>query len=153
METLLTEEEAKLLFASYLLKNPNDPFKAALMLCPNDTQRALWVANFWVNDKDVLAEQKRILDESGVSEDELYIETKLKEIIENCPFADDKIKALEKLMDLKGLSKKPVAVNNTNIAIVQPKAIEVPVYASLESWEAEASTQQTELLNVSRSRH
>lgn len=52
-EVLGTDEE-KVRFAALLLRDPANPFKAALTLTGNDTQRSLKIANWWPGDGVVI---------------------------------------------------------------------------------------------------
>ena len=151
----MTESEEKAAFAQAMVSANMNPLEAGQLVHPGNFNRAAQIASMWHNDAEVkamIAEiKKEEIAESGVSEDEKYVEEKLKEIIETARFHDDKIKALDKLMDLKGLSKKPQ--NGPAVQVVIPRAIEVPTHGTDEEWEAAAAQQQRELLNVSRSRH
>ena len=151
----MTESEEKAAFAQAMVSANTNPLEAGQLVHPGNFNRAAQIASMWHNDaevKSLIAEIKKAeIAESGVSEDEKYVEEKLKEIIETARFHDDKIKALDKLMDLKGLSKKPQS--GPAVQVVIPRAIEVPTHGTNEEWEAAAAQQQRELLNVSRSRH
>ena len=151
----MTESEEKAAFAQAMVSANMNPLEAGQLVHPGNFNRAAQIASMWHNDaevKSLIAEiKKEEIAESGVSEDEKYVEEKLKEIIETARFHDDKIKALDKLMDLKGLSKKPQS--GPAVQVVIPRAIEVPTHGTNEEWEAAAAQQQRELLNVSRSRH
>ena len=151
----MTEQEEKRKFAEAMISANMNPLEAGQLVYPANFNRAAQIASMWHNDAEVkamIAELKKAeIAESGVSEDEKYVEEKLKEIIETARFHDDKIKALDKLMDLKGLSKKPQS--GPAVQVVIPRAIEVPTHGTNEEWEAAAAQQQRELLNVSRSRH
>lgn len=151
----MTESEEKAAFAQAMVSANMNPLEAGQLVYPGNFNRAAQIASMWHNDaevKSLIAEIKKAeIAESGVSEDEKYVEEKLKEIIETARFHDDKIKALDKLMDLKGLSKKPQS--GPAVQVVIPRAIEVPTHGTNEEWEAAAAQQQRELLNVSRSRH
>ena len=151
----MTEQEEKRKFAEAMISANMNPLEAGQLVHPANFNRAAQIASMWHNDaevKSLIAEIKKAeIAESGVSEDEKYVEEKLKEIIENARFPDDRIKALDKLMDLKGLSKKPQS--GPAVQVVIPRAIEVPTHGTNEEWEAAAAAQQRELLNVSRSRH
>ena len=59
------EAEHKTAFAAELLKTPADPFRAALAVFPTNTNRALWVANYWPSDAFVTAEMGRLTGEHG----------------------------------------------------------------------------------------
>ena len=151
----MTEQEEKRKFAEAMISANMNPLEAGQLVHPANFNRAAQIASMWHNDaevKSLIAQIKKAKQiETGVTEDEKYVEEKLKQIIENCPHADDKIKALDKLMELKGLSKKPQ--NGPAVQVVIPRAIEVPTHGTNEEWEAAAAAQQRELLNVSRSRH
>jgi len=92
-------------------------------------------------------------DKNEQSDDdcEHYIEKKLKEIIECAEMDGDKINAIGKLMQLKGLSRKPKT--DTSVQIIMPSAIEIPAYGSASEWEKVAADQQLELFNASRAKH
>ncbi len=151
----MTEQEEKLKFAEAMISANMNPLEAGQLVHPANFNRAAQIASMWHNDaevKSLIAQIKKAAQaETGVSEDEKYVEEKLKHIIENCPHADDRIKALDKLMELKGLSKKPQT--GPAVQVVIPRAIEVPTHGTDEEWEAAAAKQQRELLNVSRNRH
>ena len=151
----MTEPEEKAAFAQAMISANMNPLEAGQLVHPGNFNRAAQIASMWHNDaevKSLIAQIKKAAQaETGVSEDEKYVEEKLKHIIENCPHADDRIKALDKLMELKGLSKKPQS--GPAVQVVIPRAIEVPTHGTNEEWEAAAAAQQRELLNVSRSRH
>ena len=151
----MTEQEEKRKFAEAMISANMNPLEAGQLVYPANFNRAAQIASMWHNDaevKSLIAEIKKAeIAETGISEDEKYVEEKLKEIIETARFHDDKIKALDKLMDLKGLSKKPQS--GPAVQVVIPRAIEVPTHGTNEEWEAAAAQQQRELLNVSRSRH
>ena len=151
----MTESEEKAAFAQAMLSANMNPLEAGQLVHPANFNRAAQIASMWHNDAEVKAMiatlKKAEIAESGVSEDERYVEEKLKEIIENARFPDDRIKALDKLMELKGLAKKPQT--GPAVQVVIPRAIEVPTHGTDEEWEAAAAKQQRELLNVSRSRH
>lgn len=57
----MNEIDLKKEFAECLLKYPNDPFKAALEVFPDDNGIALKMANEWPIDKEVLAFKKELL--------------------------------------------------------------------------------------------
>jgi hypothetical protein len=61
----MTEFDLKKEFARYLLENPNDPFKAALLVFPDDNGIALRIANEWPLDKEVIAIKKELIAEEG----------------------------------------------------------------------------------------
>ncbi len=158
------EIEEKLKFAELLLKTPDEPFKAALALFPDDVSRALWVAAHWPADPDVKAAQEEALADSGSlsflpSKAELARDiwqrmqgTKTVEGRLISPDADDYAKLAKLYAEVMNFIEKPSITTNVNNVIV-PKVIEIPNYGTAEEWENAATKQQRELLNVSRSRH
>jgi len=61
----MNELALKIAFATLLLKTPDNPFKAACDLFPNNTNRALRVANEWPYDAEVIAAKSTALEEAG----------------------------------------------------------------------------------------
>ena len=101
----MTEQEEKRKFAEAMISANMNPLEAGQLVHPANFNRAAQIASMWHNDAEVkalIAEIKKAEHaETGISEDEKYVEEKLKEIIEACPHVDDRIKALDKLMELK----------------------------------------------------
>lgn len=159
----MDEIQEKAAFAAILLRE-NDPFKAALALFPDNTNRALRIATEWPRDPEVIAAIKA-LEESGA--DMIGIPSKgalLRDIWQRMqgttlpngavvPVTPDEYQKLAKLYaEIQGFVQKPgTVINNNNV--VAPKVLEVPSFGNLDEWEALAQRQQTESLNVSRSRH
>lgn len=62
-QEIVSKKEA---FAEHLLKNPGvPPFQLALLIYPNNTARALRIANEWPEDKDVKAIKQALVDSEG----------------------------------------------------------------------------------------
>lgn len=61
---IMTELDLKRQYAEKLLKYPNDPFKGALELFPEDTNMAMRVATEWPLDEDVVLFKKDMFDNS-----------------------------------------------------------------------------------------
>lgn len=148
-------DENKKAFALALLKNPNDPFGAALKVFPRDTGYCLRIAQFWPNDEVVLAEQNRLQSEN----DEMHFlpgKAELARQVWNRVSAenvshDDFVKLAKLYADVRGFIAKDqpqVSVNVDNRRVMVVKDL-----GSDEDWEAKAERQQRELLNVSTSRH
>lgn len=151
--TIMTEIEEKAAFAALLIRYPKEPFKAALELWPLDVSLALRRSNEWPNDKAVLAELKRLRNEGDDMEmlpgkSELAIEVWNK--MQDCS-ADDFAKLAKLYAELRGYIEKPSP--STNVNVFTQKCIEVPTLGSNQEWEDAVAKQQTELLNVSRSKH
>ena len=153
---VVSEEDEKLAFARAMLACGMNPLAAGQLVHPANFNRAAEIASKWHWDATVkkLIEslRKEELNELGMSEDEIYIETHLKKIIENSVFEENKLKAIAELKDLKGLSRK------NNNAVVQanfnmPKAIVVHSHGTNEEWEKAAKKSSDELESHVRTRH
>lgn len=159
--TTTNEAEEKAAFAAMLLRE-SDPFKVALELYPDNTNRALRVANEWPKDPEVLEIQRKLM---GDSDNLSFLPSKAelaRDIWErmkgtpvngvNIPTTAEEYTKLAKLYaEVRGFIEKPQ--NNQNVTVVVPKVIEMPTHGTDEDWEAAAAKQQRELLDVSRSRH
>lgn len=162
MSEPIDESKEKAAYASLLLKE-RDPFKAALSLFPNNTNRALWVANHWPNDPEVIEAKTALMQEGGdmgFLPDKAELARDIWNRMQGAvtadgrtipPTADDYAKLAKLYADVRGFIEKPQ--NNQNVTVVVPKAIEVPTHGTNDEWELAAAKQQQELLNVSRSRH
>lgn len=156
------ENQEKAAYAALLLKE-RDPFKAALQLFPNNTNRALWVANHWPNDHEVKAEQNRLTKEGGEmsflpGKAELASDiwqrmqgTTLANGVTIPPTPDEYSKLAKLYADVRGFIEKP----QTSVNVVNniPRVVEMPVFADESEWETEAARQQRELLENARTRH
>ena len=60
-----TEAAHKTAFADEFLHTPGDPFRAALAVFPDDTNKALRIANDWPSDEFVILEMARLRAEKG----------------------------------------------------------------------------------------
>uniref|UniRef100_A0AAU7YTF4 Terminase small subunit n=1 Tax=Stenotrophomonas phage vB_SmaS_QH3 TaxID=3229738 RepID=A0AAU7YTF4_9CAUD len=155
------ESEEKAAYAALLLKE-RDPFKAALQLFPDNTNRALWVANHWPNDDEVKAEQTRLSNEEGdsflLSKREFLqdIEQRMRGTVYPNgavipPTPEEYAKLAKLYADVRGFIEKPQT--NVNVNNIMQRVVEVPVFQSESEWEAAAAKQQRELLNNARTRH
>lgn len=161
MSEVTNESEEKAAYAALLLKE-RDPFKAALQLFPDNTNRALWVANHWPNDAEVKAEQSRLSEEEGdsflLSKREFLqdIEARMKGTTYPngtvVPTTAEEYAKLAKLYaETRGFIEKPQT--NVNVTTNVQRVVEVPVFQSESEWEAAAARQQRELLDNARTRH
>ena len=147
------EQKEKAAFAAFLLKEPNEPFKAGLAVFPDDTRKALWIATHWLNDPIVTAEVKR-LKASGADLDGLPTKADLArtvwELTQVGPL-EDRIKAAKLYGDIRGFIEKPnnapvVNVNNNRVMVIRDQG-------SDSDWEAKVAKQQANLLNAAATRH
>ena len=83
----MTESEEKAAFAQAMISANMNPLEAGQLVHPANFNRAAQIASMWHNDAEVkamIAEIKKAEHaETGISEDEKYVEEKLKEIEEN----------------------------------------------------------------------
>jgi hypothetical protein len=153
----MTDElEDKKKFAAELLRNPQQPFVAALAVYPDNNNWALFVATHWPQDADVLKFQQEILKDHPET-DFLPTEAELARAIwdkMNAKFTpiEDFTKLGKLYAEIRGFIKK----TDTNITVNANTDNRVMVVKDLgtdEEWENKASKQQQALLNVSTSKH
>lgn len=149
-ETPEQEAEKKERFAELILKE-EDPFKAGLLVYPDNTARALWVANNWPNDPDVLALKKSFVDSEGEIS---FLPTEADASRLAWSIARDeknesevRLKALELYGKFRGHIKKADVVVNTGAQtnIIQSNVMVVRDHGSAEEWEKKAIAQQRAL--------
>lgn len=151
----MTDLEEKTAFAAQLLKTPTEPFKAALLVFPFDTGRALRIANEWPNDPDVLAAIAQLNEDYG---ELAFLPTKAdvcREIWstalqERIP-VEDKTKLLKLYAEVRGFVEKPN--QSVNVNVNDNKVMVIRDQGTNEEWENKAAKQQAGLLSVSTSRH
>lgn len=148
----MSDEELKAEYARLLLKH-SDPFKAALQLFPDNTSRALRVANEWPNDPEVMAAQADLLDEDGELS---YLPTKadfarnLWDKMQEDRIAPEDYAKLGKLYaDVRGFIEKPQTTINNNNNVTNNRVMVVRENGSDEDWEAKLRKQQEGLTNAS----
>lgn len=156
------ESEEKAAYAALLLKE-RDPFKAALQLFPDNTNRALWVANHWPIDTEVKAEQVRLMGEDDgssflPSKAELARDiwqrmqgTTLASGVTIPPTPEEYAKLAKLYADVRGFIEKPQT--NVNVTTNVQRVVEMPVFQDEDAWEAAAAKQQRESLQNARTRH
>lgn len=148
-------DEEKVRFAALLLRDPTDPFKAALTLTGNDTQRSLRIANFWPGDATVIAAQNGI-----AAEDELEMlpgKADLCRIIwkratREGIVDEDFVKVAKLYAEVRGYIAKPDNSVSVNLGVTNNVMV-VTDMGTDEEWERKTAQQQRDLLNVSTSRH
>ena len=146
-------EEQKTAFAMALLKNPDNPFQAALSILPDTPSAvgfALQIAQLWVNDKFVAEEKLRLIEELGSA---TFLPTKVDQCRDIWKMATNekldeevRLKAHRLYAEIMGNIEKPTVNNNINNGIVNNGVMIVPVSTSMDEWEKAASAQQRELI-------
>lgn len=156
------EQNQKAAFAALLLREPQ-PFKAALMIFPDNTNRALRIANEWPNDPEVKAEMDRLVNDEAESllmtkaQFLLSLEQRMKGTVYPDGLVvplntDDFTKVAKLYAETRGFIEKPQTNVNVQAAIVH-RVIESPVFPSEHAWEMESERQQRELLANARTRN
>lgn len=142
--------KSKAAYAAFLLQE-RDPFKAACLLCPDNTGQALWYATNWANDEEVVAEMNRLRSDAKnvaaiASKFDLarfYWDLANNEKID----PKDRIAAAEKYGAVAGIYD-PKANTTTNINVdAAPRVMVVKDHGTNEEWAQKAAKQQRELVN------
>ncbi len=148
----MSEEELKAEYARLLLKI-TDPFKAALQLFPDNTSRALRVANEWPTDPEVVAAQSELLEEDGELS---FLPTKadlarnIWDRMQNERVSPDDYAKLGKLYaDVRGFIEKPQTNVSVNNNVTNNRVMVVRENGTDEDWEAKLRKQQENLTNAS----
>lgn len=150
METNLeTELEQKKRFAVELLKDPNDPFKAALQVFGQDTGMALRASSTWPKDTVVLDYMQEAIGELG---DLHFLPSKADLAREAWTLAtsptvpvDDRLKAMRLYGDVRGFIEKQGTVINNNV-LTNNKVMLVKDHGSTDNWEERLIEQQAKLV-------
>lgn len=132
-----------------------EEFEAALELFPDNTGYALWIANSWPKDIEVLTEVQRLRTENGgldLLPNEAKVLKELWDRLHNSPTAKkDYIAGMKLYAEIRGYVKKTpdVVIDNTP----KQKVIVLPAAPAKDEWEAKAVKQQKDLTDVATSRH
>jgi hypothetical protein len=141
----MNEKELKRKFAELLLKYPKEYFKAALEIFPDNTSKALRIANEWINDSEVIQFQNEILAEK----DELEFLPSKAELcrdvynrMKTCVFDSD-FKDLAKLYaEIRGFIQKPnFTINNSN-GNIDNRVMKVIDFGSDDDWQKRVEINQ-----------
>lgn len=148
----MNETEAKEKFARLLLKEPSDPFAIAIKVFPDDTKKALRIANEWPSDPEILAMQEKLTEEEG---ELAFLPTKGQLAREVWNMMHDKytdaatFAKLGKLYaEIRGFVEKPQTSVTTNVQQVANKVMVVRESVSDAEWERKLLDQQTRLSNA-----
>jgi len=157
---VVIDEDARLkaAFAAALFKHPatmEGRFAAALSVT-SDTGKALVMANKWLDDPEVIAQQQRMT--KGADEGDLnFIGTKAdfaREILKQARTQWDgetKLKFYKLYAETRGFIVKEGT--NVNVQVNNNRVMVVKDMGSDDDWERKAQQQQRALIDVSASRH
>lgn len=148
-EELLARKEQ---FAELSLRE-SDPFKVALVIYPNDTGRALRIANEWPNDPQVKAIRQSFVEAEEDGEtaflpskaDACRLAWNIARDAEK--FTEDRLKALRLYGEMRGFIEKPAAVQVNNQTNVAMRVLVVKDYGTNDDWETALRQQQKKLIN------
>lgn len=150
MQNTVSEREQKQQFALELLKDPTDPFKAALRVFGENTGMALLASNRWPDDPEVLAITQKAVDELG---DMHFLPSKadLARLAWNTANneridTDNRIKAMRLYGDIRGFIEKQGTVINNNV-LTNNKVMVVKDHGGVEEWERGLLEQQQRLIS------
>ena len=142
------ELQAKMQFADAMLRNPEQPYKAALEVSEGDAEIAMKITMHWTNDKQVLRFKKDLIKKHG---EEHFLPSKTSMLwkiysrAERTPRDEDFVKLMKLAADMQGMIEKPgVTVNNnltTNKVMVVPK-----LSGSDDDWQNALLNQQERLV-------
>lgn len=150
--------ETKTAFAIAWLREPEDAFKAAMVVFGMDTNAALLASTKWTNDADVLRIRDELLDEHGEDaflpskEDAIRLAWKMA----NNEYAGtkDRVAALHVFSELRGyITKGATNVNIDQSKTVTHNVLQVPMPATTAEWQEKAKVQQRMLVENARSTH
>lgn len=152
------ETELKWKFAESLLRNPNDPFKAAMAVTYGDTVAALTILSNWQNSIEINQMKAHLIEEMG---EDAFLPTEaqlLRSILDRAERTIDDAhyaKLMGLVLDAKGYTSKAkagpsvVVNNNTN-----NKTMLVPIMVNNsgqevndDEWEAQLIEQQQRLVS------
>jgi hypothetical protein len=150
---MINDIALKIAFAAELLKignNPNEAFKAALTIFPNDTSLALKAATHWINDPIVVAEKSRLsenVDEKEFLPTRSDLARRVWDKMQLTPFPDDFAKLAKLYGEIMGFIEKPQQ-NSTNVNIVQNKVMIVKDHGTDDNWKDSLKIQQAKLIDA-----
>ena len=144
------EQEQKRQFAIELLKQPTEPFKAAIIVFGDNTGRALEVSARWPHDPEVQTFMQQAVEDMG---DMHFLPSKA-ELARHAfeigrdpkVHVEDRLKAMRLYADIRGFIDKQGTVINNNV-LTSNKVMLVADHGSNEAWEQAALQQQQKLLD------
>jgi hypothetical protein len=138
----------KQLYAHALLKHPDDPYKAALMVVGGDLARGLVMSREWPQDPEVIEYRAMALADKG---EDAFLPSKADVVraiwdkAEKCRDPDVAFKGYKMVADIMGYVEKPGTTINNNTLVDQRKVMVVTDHGTDEEWEAKLLKQQAAL--------
>lgn len=148
------ETRYKTLFAEALLRSPDKPLKAGQDVFGANMGRALYAAQCWVSDPELLAIQTALLEEAGgerafLPSKEVVARSLWEKAHDNRTSVEEYTRLMELYCKLMSFLERPAAaapgggttINARNVLVV-------PIAASEDAWEAGAMAQQQALARL-----
>lgn len=145
----MTLNEQKRRFALELLKTPEAPYKAAIVVFGDDTASALAASARWISDPDVLKFIDELRDEHGeinLLPDKVATAREIWSLATTAPHVEDRLKALRTYAELRGFIDK-AAPTTVGINVTQNRVMIVQDHGSNDEWETKLIDQQRQLVH------
>ena len=137
-------------FAIALLRNPDHPFQAGCEVFGEDTGKALYVANNWLNDAYVAEQQRNLLKEKGarafLPSKEDYAREVWRMALDTRTPIEEKRKFLDLYGEVMGFKERPQQ-SGINVNVTQNRVMIVKDHGTDDEWEQRAAAQQHRLAN------
>lgn len=145
------ENALKVAFAGALLRNPNDPFKAALQtIGGTNSQVALKIAETWPCDPVVMAAQIDLIDRFGEASflpSKIALSRRIFEIGEDTSNATkDRLAAYKLYAEVRGFISAGVNVDNSVTVQDNRRVMIMRDHGTNDEWQDKALTQQQKLI-------
>jgi hypothetical protein len=148
------ETRCKRLFAEALLRMPGKALNAAREVFGANMGRALFAAQFWLTDEQVLEHQTRLLDEAGG--ERAFLPSKevcARSIWEKAHDARTSVEEYTRLMELYAklmsyLERPAPAAPGGGTVVLARNVLMVPIAATEQQWESGAMAQQAALATL-----
>jgi len=146
----MSDLEHKRRFAELILKSPADPFPSALVIYPDNVQRAMHAAMNWPKDPEVLAiinELQGEQGEMGFLPSKADLGRLVWDMAKNPGLdVDDRIKAAKLYAEIRGfVEKAPVGpvvnINQNRVMVIESQGTD-------DEWSARLAAQQRTLKDV-----
>lgn len=140
-------------FAAALLRQPNEPFRAALTVFGADNIKALECAQQWVSDTYVLSKQAELLEKLGEDSflpNKAMLSRRVWEAAESATDKKEKAALFKLYAEVRGFVDKGGTNINTNVTLNQNRVMIMRDHGTDDDWERKASDQQLKLVSDAR---
>lgn len=141
-------------FAAALLRQPTEPFRAALTVFGADNIKALEAAQQWVSDIYVLSKQAELLEtlgEDAFLPNKATLARRVWEAAESATDKKEKAVLFKLYGEVRGFVDKGGNTNiSTNVTLNQNRVMVMRDHGTDDDWERKASDQQMKLVSDAR---